>query len=101
MGKAKPAKHTTREINMKIAEATTNKGGGKDGLQDRLGGKAGHAKYSCHICKQTAPDLKSMQMHHESRHPKEAWEPEKCTNLHEVHGGTTQGVGVRGSTKKP
>lgn len=99
MGKAKPAKHTAKEISQKIAEATTNKGGGKDGHVDRLGGKAGHAKYQCHICMQQAPDLKSMQMHHEARHPKEAWEPEKCTNLHDAFGGTTQGIAVRGSTK--
>ena len=62
MGKAKPAKHTAKEISQKIAEATTNKGGGKDGHVDRLGGKAGHAKFQCHICMQQAPDLKSMQV---------------------------------------
>ncbi|PNH03384.1 hypothetical protein TSOC_010577 [Tetrabaena socialis] len=100
MGKAKPAKHTAKEIAMKVAEATTNKGGGKSGLEDRLGGKAGHAKFQCHICKQPAPDLKSMQMHHESRHPKEPWEPEKCHDMHATHGCTTQGVAVRGSKKK-
>jgi hypothetical protein len=33
----------------KIAEATTNKGGGKAGLEDRQGGKGGHAKFQCHI----------------------------------------------------
>ncbi|KAG2483603.1 hypothetical protein HYH03_017545 [Edaphochlamys debaryana] len=100
MGKAKPAKHTAKEIAMKAHAATTNMGGGGEGKEDRLGGKAGHAKYQCHICRQQAPDLKSMQMHHEARHPKELWEPEKCTNMHEIHGGTTRGVGVRGSTKK-
>ena len=43
------AKHTTREIMGKIADATTNKGGGKAGLEDRQGGKGGHAKFQCHI----------------------------------------------------
>ncbi|KXZ45367.1 hypothetical protein GPECTOR_55g273 [Gonium pectorale] len=100
MGKAKPAKHTAKEIAQKVAAATTNMGGGKNGLEDRLGGKAGHAKFQCPICKQPAPDLKSMQMHHEARHPKEAWEPEKCADLHAAFGGTTKGVAVRGSSKK-
>ncbi|PNW79472.1 hypothetical protein CHLRE_09g416500v5 [Chlamydomonas reinhardtii] len=101
MGKAKPAKHTAKEIAQKVAAATTNKGGGQAGLADRLGGKVGHAKFQCNICKQQAPDLKSMQMHFEARHPKDLWEPEKCTDLHAMVGGvTTQGVAVRGSTKK-
>lgn len=54
----------------------------------------------CHICKTTAPSIKSMQDHHEARHPGMPWEPEKCTDVHEAFGGTTQGVAVRGSTKK-
>jgi hypothetical protein len=33
------------EIANKVKEATTNKGGGKAGLQDRKGGAVGHAKY--------------------------------------------------------
>jgi hypothetical protein len=57
-GKAKPTKHTTAEINRKVAEATTNKGGGAAGLADRKGGSAGHSKFKCHICAQSAPDLK-------------------------------------------
>mmetsp|Transcript_18909 Transcript_18909/g.40735 ORF Transcript_18909/g.40735 Transcript_18909/m.40735 type:complete len:102 (-) Transcript_18909:1136-1441(-) len=101
MGKAKPAKHTAAEIKAKIAEATTNKGGGKAGLEDRQGGKAGHAKFQCHICKTPAPSLTSMQAHHESKHPTMPWEPEKCTDMHTAAGGvTTQGVAVRGSKKK-
>lgn len=39
-GKAKPTKHTAKEINGKIAAATQNKGGGKEGLADRKGGAA-------------------------------------------------------------
>ena len=60
-GKAKPTKHTTAEINRKVADATTNKGGGAAGLADRKGGNAGHSKYKCHICAQSAPDLKVCQ----------------------------------------
>ncbi|KAJ9519352.1 hypothetical protein QJQ45_023160 [Haematococcus lacustris] len=61
MGKAKPAKHTAAEIKAKEKAALTNMGGGKLGLSDRLGGKAGHAKYMCHICKTAAPSITSMQ----------------------------------------
>lgn len=32
----------------------------------------------------------SLQAHFESKHPTLPWEPEKCTNLHSLHGGTTQ-----------
>ena len=40
------AKHTAKEQAQKHQLATKNMGGGKDGLADRLGGKAGHAKVS-------------------------------------------------------
>ena len=59
-------------------------------IQDRQGGSVGHSKYKCNICMQSAPDpslgytwdvtamiqisvqlRKSMQMHFESKHPKE------------------------------
>jgi len=80
--------------------ATQNAGGGDKGKADRLGGKAGHAKYECYICKQQAPDLKSMGMHFESKHPKETMDQTKFVNKHEVFGGTTQGVAVKGSLKK-
>jgi hypothetical protein len=59
---AKPAKHTAAELKAKEKAATTNMGGGKAGLADRLGGKAGHAKFQCHICKAPAPSLTSMQV---------------------------------------
>ena len=55
--------------------------------------------FRCHICKTPAPSIKNMQDHHESKHPGLPWEPEKCSDLHEIHGGTTQGVAVRGSVK--
>lgn len=80
--------------------ATQNVGGGKDGKADRLGGKAGHARYECYICKQQAPDLKSMAMHFDSKHPKETMDENKFVNKHEVFGGTTQGLAVKGTLKK-
>jgi hypothetical protein len=100
MGKAKPAKHTAAELAKKAKESTTNKGGGKEGLADRKGGKAGHAKYMCPICKTQAPDPKSMAAHHESKHPTLPFDAQACVNLQDVFGSTTQGVAVRGSTKK-
>lgn len=39
-------------------------GGGKAGLADRLGGKAGHSKFMCNICKTPAPSLTNMQVRH-------------------------------------
>ena len=51
-GKAKPTKHTAKEIKAKAKAAKMNKGGGKSGIKDRKGGKAGHAKLKCPICMQ-------------------------------------------------
>jgi len=65
-GKAKPTKHTSAELAQKAKDALTNKGGGDAGKKDRAGGSVGHSKYKCNICKQAAPDPKSMQMHFES-----------------------------------
>ncbi|BDA44532.1 Protein METHYLENE BLUE SENSITIVITY 1 [Coccomyxa sp. Obi] len=100
MGKAKPAKHTAAEIKAKVAAATTNKGGGNAGKEDRLGGKAGHAKYKCPVCAQQAPDMKTMQIHFEAKHPKLPWEQDKIIDMHALVGATTQGIAIRGSTKK-
>ena len=100
-GKAKPTKHSAREIKRKTDEATQNKGGGKRGLEDRRGGSSGHSKFLCYICKQVAPDLKSMQFHHEAKHSKIPFEQDKYENMHEKNGGvTTTGFSVRGSKKK-
>jgi len=55
----------------------------------------------CHICALQAPDLKSMQLHHDSKHSKLPWEPEKCSNVHEGSGGiTVAGVAVQGGKRK-
>lgn len=60
-----------------IAAATTNKGGGKAGLEDRKGGRVGHARYSCNVCRQTAPDMKSMQVGFNCNCP-QAYKPCLC-----------------------
>jgi hypothetical protein len=41
-----------------------------------------------------------LQIHFDAKHPKMAWEEDKIINMHELIGATTQGVAVRGSTKK-
>ncbi|CAG9462881.1 unnamed protein product [Pedinophyceae sp. YPF-701] len=100
MAKAKQAKHTSAELKKKARDATINRGGGSAGLEDRKGGKAGHAKYACPVCKQQAPDLKTLQIHHEAKHPKLPWDQAAAENLHEKFGATTVGVAVVGSKKK-
>lgn len=100
MAKGKAQSHTAKEIAMKTKMANQNAGGGDKGKADRLGGRAGHAKFECYICKQQAPDIKSMGMHFDSKHPKETMDPEKFVDKHEVFGGTTQGIAVHGTLKK-
>ncbi|XP_013750931.1 LOW QUALITY PROTEIN: protein METHYLENE BLUE SENSITIVITY 1 [Brassica rapa] len=103
-GKAKPKKHTAKEIQAKIDAALTNRGGGKAGIADRTGKKKGdHAKFECPHCKITAPDLKTMQIHHESKHPKIPYEESKLVNLHAVLAPVAESKpkpGIRGSLKK-
>ncbi|KAJ4792178.1 zinc finger (C2H2 type) family protein [Rhynchospora pubera] len=103
-GKAKPKKHMAKEIAAKIDAATTNRGGEKAGQANRLGQeKGGHGKLECRLYKTTAPDIKSMQIHHEVRHPKLPFEPEKLNNLHTtISTGDSSKTkpGVRGSHKK-
>ncbi|KAK2361823.1 Protein METHYLENE BLUE SENSITIVITY 1 [Trifolium repens] len=102
-GKAKPKKHTAKEIQAKVDAALTNRGGGKAGLLDRIGvEKGGHAKWECPHCKVTAPDVKSMQIHHDARHPKIPFEEDKLVNRHAstVAESSKPRPGVRGSLKK-
>ncbi|KAJ6884380.1 protein METHYLENE BLUE SENSITIVITY 1 [Populus alba x Populus x berolinensis] len=102
-GKAKPKKHTAKEIAAKLDAATTNRGGGKAGVADRTGQeKGGHAKYECPHCKTTAPDVKTMQIHHDARHPKIPFEEDKLVNRHATIAADSSKSrpGVRGSLKK-
>lgn len=95
MAKAKPTKHTAKELKAKADKALTNRGGGKEGKSDRTGAvKGGHAKYECPVCKVTAPDLKTMQAHHESKHTKLAWDVNSIKNLHDVTGSTSNANGA-------
>ncbi|XP_013587169.1 PREDICTED: uncharacterized protein LOC106295744 [Brassica oleracea var. oleracea] len=103
-GKAKPKKHTAKEIQAKIDAALTNRGGGKAGIADRTGKeKGGHAKFECPHSKITAPDLKTMQIHHDSKHPKIPYEESKLVNLHAVLAPVAESKpkpGIRGSLTK-
>lgn len=99
-GKAKPTKHTAAETAKKNHLANTNMGGGAAGLADRKGGAAGHSRYMCNECKAPAPDLKSMRIHYENRHPKVEFDESNFEDLHEKFGGTTKGIAVHGSLKK-
>ena len=97
-GKAKPTKHSAKEIAKKVGEATTNKGGGKAGLADRKGGAAGHAKFKCPSCGIQSPSIKSAEMHWDSKHPKLPFVPEDWSDMHAAHGGvTTAGVAIKGA----
>ena len=98
-GKAKPKKHTAKELQAKAAAALTNKGGGAAGLVDRKGGAAGHAKFKCPVCGMAVPSEKSGIAHWDSKHPKLTFDFAQWTDQHAVHGGTTQGVAVRGAAK--
>jgi hypothetical protein len=97
-GKAKPTKHTAKEIAKKVGEATTNKGGGKAGLADRKGGAAGHAKFKCPSCGVQSPSIKSAEMHWDSKHPKLPFVPEDWSDMHAANGGvTTAGIAIKGA----
>jgi hypothetical protein len=78
-GKAKPTKHSAKEIAMKHHEAKMKKGGrggGQEGMAKRLAPKEGKRDIflKCEKCFTMQPSLKSMQIHYESKHPKENWE---------------------------
>jgi hypothetical protein len=77
-GKAKPTKHTAKEIAMKHHESKMKKGGrggGQDGIEKRNAPKEGKRNIfiKCEKCFLMQPSLKSMEIHYESKHPKESW----------------------------
>ena len=72
--KAKPTKHSTKELNKRKKLATQDRGGGKSGRKERGGGVTGGAKMQCYICMLFMPDSKTMQIHFDSKHPKHAFD---------------------------
>lgn len=78
-GKAKPKKHTTKEIEGKIHAAKMRAGGcggGANGIQKRIAPKEGKKDVYiiCEKCLTQQPSIKTMQIHYENKHPKENWE---------------------------
>jgi len=78
-GKAKPTKHTAKEIAMKHHESKMKKGGrggGQDGIASRTAPKEGKRDIflKCEKCFTMQPSLKSMEIHYDSKHPKENWQ---------------------------
>ena len=78
-GKAKPAKHTTKEINRKHHAAKMKNGGcggGEGGAVGRKAPKEGKTDphKPCVLCLTAVPGLKSMAIHYAGKHPKEDWE---------------------------
>ncbi len=81
-GKAKPTKHTAKEIAGKHHEAKMRnggRGGGAEGIDKRKAPKEGKRDIflKCEKCLLMQPSLKSMSIHYESKHPKEDWEKAK------------------------
>ena len=81
MGGCKIKKHTAKELNMKdMASKMKNGGcgGGDKGKEGRKAPKEGKKDVflKCTICLGLQPSLKSMEIHHESKHAnKVAWNP--------------------------
>ena len=77
-GKAKPTKHTAKEIAGKHHAAKMKAGGcggGMDGRLKRTAPKEGKKDIfiKCEKCFVMQPSMKSLAIHYESKHPKEDW----------------------------
>ena len=89
-GKAKPTKHTAKEIASKHHAAKMKAGGtggGLDGISKRTAPKEGKRDIfiKCEKCFLMQPSIKSLKIHYESKHPKENWEEvEKIYNKSQV-----------------
>jgi hypothetical protein len=60
---------------LKVFEATVNRGGGASGIAARLDAKC---SYKCYICLCSQPSEKSLQIHFDSKHPKDVLDLEKA-----------------------
>ena len=104
-GKAKPQKHTAKEIAMKDHEAKMRKGGrggGEEGKEKRKAPKEGKKNVfiACKICFTEQPSLKSMQIHYESKHPKEDWEAIKNDYQAQIDANAEEAAKVREQKNK-
>lgn len=101
-GKAKPTKHTTKEINAKHHAAKMKNGGmggGAEGKEKRKAPKEGksdvHTKLKCVKCLALQPSIKSMMIHYESKHPKEDWEAAKVQYLKDEEENNKNNVEIK------
>nr|CCA27042.1 conserved hypothetical protein [Albugo laibachii Nc14] len=78
-GKAKFQKHTAKELQAKAA-ASKSKGGGKSGAVTR---KTAKLNFICEVCKTSSPDVKSLELHYQSKHPKAPFDREACIKIAE------------------
>jgi len=76
--KAKPTKHSRKELDKRRKLATTDRGGGKKGREARSGGGTGGAKFQCYICFKNVPDAKTMTIHFENKHRKLDLDMNRC-----------------------
>ena len=102
-GKAKPQKHTAKEIAQKHHEAKMKaggRGGGEEGKEKRKAPKEGNVFIACKICFTEQPSLKSMQIHYESKHPKEDWEAIKNDYQAQIDANAEEAAKVREQKNK-
>ena len=103
-GKAKPQKHTAKEIAQKHHEAKMRaggRGGGEEGKEKRKAPKEGKKNIfiKCNICFTEQPSLKSMQIHYESKHPKEDWESVKDSYQAQIDSNAEEAAKAREQKK--
>ncbi len=65
-GKAKPTKHTAKELQMKL-DSQKDRGGGTSGITNR---NPIMSTYTCHVCMTVVPGKKTLEQHFEGKHPK-------------------------------
>jgi len=80
MGGKKIQHHTAKELAMKDKHAKMKNGGAGGGEDGKLGRKAPKEGkkdifLKCTICMTLQPSIKSMEIHHESKHAKIKWDP--------------------------
>ena len=78
------------------------RGGGEEGKEKRKAPKEGKKNVfiACKICVTEQPSLKSMQIHYESKHPKEDWEAIKNDYQAQIDANAEEAAKVREQKNK-
>ena len=78
------------------------RGGGEEGKEKRKAPKEGKKNVfiACKICFTEQPSLKSMQIHYESKHPKEDWEAIKNDYQAQIDANAEEAAKVREQKNK-